>query len=68
MNLLQQKSTLDVFVVALAILNATNSNNLLKMIYALSLSSKAVKRRMSLHFGILLTTGILCSLWFYVMK
>jgi uncharacterized membrane protein (DUF4010 family) len=68
MNLLQQKSTLDVFVVALAILNATNSNNLLKMIYALSLSSKTVKKRMSLHFGILLLAGILCSVWFYVIK
>ncbi|GET24288.1 MgtC/SapB family protein [Prolixibacter sp. NT017] len=68
MNLLQQKSTLDVFVVALAILNATNSNNLLKMMYALSLSSKTVKRRMSLHFGILLAAGILCSVWFYVIK
>lgn len=68
MNLLQQKGTLDVFVVALAILNATNSNNLLKMMYALSLSSKTVRRRMSFHFGILLAAGILCSLWFYVIK
>lgn len=60
--LLQQKSGIAGSVVVLAIINATNSNNLMKMIYAISMSSKASKKPLLYCFLTLVASGFLVSL------
>ncbi len=60
--LLQQKSGIINTTVILAIVNATNSNNLMKMIYAVSLSSKASKKPLLYCFLTLVAAGFLVSL------
>ncbi len=67
LNLLQQKSGIAQMTIALAILNATNSNNLLKMIYALMLSSKAIRKSLIINFSILIVSGLLMSTIFYLL-
>jgi uncharacterized membrane protein (DUF4010 family) len=67
LNLLQQKSGIGQMTIVLAILNATNSNNLLKMIYAISLSSKNIRRSLSTNFFILIAAGLLMSIIFYLL-
>jgi len=65
--LLQQKSGIVAFTVILAVINATNSNNMMKMVYALSLSSKDVKKPLALCFGILIAAGLLLSLVLFLI-
>jgi uncharacterized membrane protein (DUF4010 family) len=67
LNLLQQKVGIDQLTIVLAILNATNSNNLLKMIYAIMLSSKTIHRSLIVNFSILIGSGMLLSLIFYIL-
>jgi uncharacterized membrane protein (DUF4010 family) len=67
LNLLQQKSGIEQMTIVLAILNATNSNNILKMGYALSLGSNKIRRSLILNFSTLIISGLLLSLIFYLL-
>jgi len=67
LNLLQQKGGIGQTTIVLAILNATNSNNLLKMIYGISLSSKNIRRNLIVNFTILILAGLFISLLFYLL-
>lgn len=67
LNLLQQKDGIGQTTIVLAILNATNSNNLLKMIYGISLSSKNIRRNLIVNFTILILAGLFISLLFYLL-
>jgi len=67
LNLLQQKSVISETTVAIAIFNATNSNNLLKMIYAISLCSKNIRRNIILNFAFLIVAGLVMALIFYLL-
>ncbi len=66
LNILQQKDGIAEMTIALAIINATNSNNLLKMTYAISLSSKTIRKSLIRNFLILITSGLLLSIIFYL--
>ncbi|MFV0375733.1 MAG: MgtC/SapB family protein [Mangrovibacterium sp.] len=65
--LLQQHSSLSAMVIALAIINATNSNNVMKMIYALGLISPGSRKMLRLAFGVLIAAGLVISLLFYLI-
>lgn len=67
LNLLQQKSGIENMTIVLAILNATNSNNLLKMIYAITLGSKNIRKSLILNFLILIASGLLISIMIYLL-
>ncbi len=67
LNLLQQKDGIGQMTVVLAIINATNSNNLLKMIYAISLGSKNIRRSIILNFSILIGVGMVISIIYYLL-
>lgn len=67
LNLLQQKSGIGQMTIVLAILNATNSNNLLKMLYSVTLSSKSIRKSLILNFSILIVSGLLLSIIFYLL-
>lgn len=67
LNLLQQKTGISQATIVLAILNATNSNNLLKMIYSISLSSKNIRKNLILNFSILIVSGVILSIIFYLI-
>ena len=66
--LLQQKSGIISLTVVLAVINATNSNNLMKMVYALSLSSKETKKPLAIGFGTLIASGLLVSLVVFLLN
>lgn len=66
LNILQQKDGIEEMVTTLAIINATNSNNLLKMAYAITLSSKIIRKSLILNFSILIASGLLLSIIFYL--
>ncbi|MFA5326186.1 MAG: DUF4010 domain-containing protein [Prolixibacteraceae bacterium] len=67
LNLLQQNSGIEEMTIVLAIFNATNSNNLLKMIYAVALSSKNIRRKLILNFLTLIVSGLILSLIIYLL-
>jgi len=67
LNILQDKAGIGQMTIALAIINATNSNNLLKMMYAISLSSKNIRRSLILNFSILIASGVLISIIYYLL-
>lgn len=67
LNLLQNQGDMIVLTLALAIINATNSNNILKMVYAISLSSKAIRRSLIINFSVLVATGLIISLLFFLI-
>ncbi|NEW83636.1 MAG: DUF4010 domain-containing protein [Mariniphaga sp.] len=67
LNLLQHQGGITETTVALAIINATNSNNILKMIYALVLSSKNLNKGLIINFSILIFSGLAISLLFYLL-
>lgn len=67
LNLLQQKSGISQMTIVLAILNATNSNNLLKMLYSVALSDKSIRKSLLLNFSILIVSGLLLSIIFYLL-
>lgn len=66
LNILQQKTGIGEMTIALAIINATNSNNLLKMIYAISLSSQSIRISIIQRFSILIVGGVVISILFYL--
>lgn len=65
LNLLQQKSAITGMMIMLAFINATNSNNILKMIYASAICSKASRKPLILGFSVLILAGLLISIYFY---
>ena len=65
--LLQQKSGIVLLTIALAIINATNSNNLMKMMYALTVCSKSSRKALLASFATLVVSGLLVSLAFYLI-
>ncbi len=67
LNILQQKTGIEEVTIALAIINATNSNNLLKMIYAISLSKNNIKRSIVQRFSVLFLVGVIISILFYLL-
>lgn len=67
LNLLQHQGGITESTVSLAIINATNSNNILKMIYALALSSKNLNKSLIINFSILIFSGLAVSLLFYLL-
>jgi len=67
LNILQQKTGIGEMTIALAIINATNSNNLLKMIYAITLSNKNIKKSLIQSFFMLISAGLIVSLIFYLL-
>jgi uncharacterized membrane protein (DUF4010 family) len=64
-NLLQCKMNVTDSFLVMAILNATTSNNLLKMIYGVSLCDKSIRKDLILGFGILVVAGLVISIVFY---
>jgi len=66
LNLLQHKMGITEMTIGLAVINATNSNNILKMIYALSMSSKRISKKLIINFSILIISGLATSLLFYL--
>jgi len=66
--LLQQKSGLLTMMIALAVINATNGNNLMKMVYAVTLCSKKVRTQLLVCFLILVALGLLVSMAFYLVN
>jgi uncharacterized membrane protein (DUF4010 family) len=67
LNLLQHKASITETTVCLAVINATNSNNILKMIYAIALSSKSIHKKLFINFSILIVSGLAISLYLYLM-
>ena len=67
LNLLQHQGGITETTIALAIINATNSNNILKMIYALVLSSKNLNKSLLVNFSILIFSGLAISMLFYLL-
>jgi uncharacterized membrane protein (DUF4010 family) len=67
LNLLQHAGGITETTISLAIINATNSNNVLKMVYAITLSSKSLNRKLIFSFSILIVSGLATSLLFYLL-
>jgi uncharacterized membrane protein (DUF4010 family) len=67
LNLLQHKTGIEISTISLAILNATNSNNLVKMIYALALGKKDHRKSLIFNFSILIICGLFISLVIYYL-
>ncbi|MDP4285233.1 MAG: DUF4010 domain-containing protein [Bacteroidota bacterium] len=65
LNLFQSKWNIENTVIVIAVINAVTSNNLLKMIYGISLSSKSIRRQLITSFSILIVLGLLMSFVFY---
>ena len=60
-NIFQNKFTVTDNILAVAVINAVTSNNLLKMIYAASLSAKPIRRYVFIGFGVLIVLGLVAS-------
>jgi hypothetical protein len=54
-------------ILVLAFVNATNSKNILKMIYASTICSKAARKKLVLNFLVLIFAGLLISVY-YALK
>lgn len=65
-NLFQSKWNVGNSVVVMAVLNASSSNNLLKMIYASILSHKSIRKQLIVGFSILIVVGLLLSFVFHL--
>jgi uncharacterized membrane protein (DUF4010 family) len=66
LNLLQQKTAISQIIILLAFINATNSNNILKMIYASSVCSKTARKKLIIYFSALVAAGLLISIFYYL--
>ncbi|MGG8495398.1 MgtC/SapB family protein [Tenacibaculum sp. TC6] len=60
-NILQSKYNVTEGALAIAIINAVTSNNLLKMMYAISLSAKSIHRYIIMGFSALIVLGIILA-------
>ncbi|MEI6138737.1 MAG: DUF4010 domain-containing protein [Mariniphaga sp.] len=66
LNLLQHKNAIAGITATMAIINATNSNNLLKMVYAITLGSNAIRKSLIVNFSILIISGLIVSFLFLI--
>ena len=66
LNLFQSKWNIENSIIVIAVLNAVSSNNLLKMIYGISLSDKSIRWQLIIGFGILIVLGLLMSYVFHL--
>ncbi len=64
LSLLQSKWNLENIFLVVAIINASTSNNLLKMIYGIMLCDKSIRKQLIAGFGILIVIGLLISFVF----
>jgi|SRR6185312_16009533 len=60
-NLFQGKWDITASIISVAVLNAITSNNILKLIYALSLSDKSVRKELIISFGCLIVAGVVVA-------
>jgi len=67
LNLLQHKTRIEMMTIVLAIMNATNSNNLVKMIYALSLGNKDHRKKIITNFLVIIVLGLFMSIVIYYL-
>ena len=65
LNLFQSKWNMENTVLVTAVLNATTSNNLLKMIYGLSFGNASIRKPLVIGFGILIVLGVLMAFVFH---
>jgi len=63
-NLFQGKWDISIGIITVAVLNAITSNNALKMIYAVTLGDKSLRKEILASFGILIIAGIAVSLMY----
>jgi uncharacterized membrane protein (DUF4010 family) len=63
-NLLQSKLNIADSFLVIAIVNATTSNNLLKMIYGITLGDKSLRKPLIAGFSILIIVGLILSFVF----
>lgn len=61
-NLFQGKWEIESSVIALAVVNAITSNNLIKLIYALVLADKSLRKDLVIGFSVLIILGIVMTL------
>lgn len=61
LTLFQGKWNIENTVLVMAVLNATTSNNLLKMIYGLTFGEKALRKPLIIGFGSLVVLGLVVS-------
>jgi uncharacterized membrane protein (DUF4010 family) len=64
MNIFQSKWSTTNGVLATAVINAVTSNNLLKMIYSITLSKKSIRKPILFGFSILIIIGLVVSILF----
>lgn len=64
MNIFQSKWSTTNGVLAAAVINAVTSNNLLKMIYSITLSKKSIRKPIIFGFSILIVIGLVASILF----
>lgn len=64
MNIFQSKWSTTDGVLATAVINAVTSNNLLKMIYSITLSEKSIRKPILFGFSILIIIGLTVSFLF----
>lgn len=62
LNLFQGKWDVATPILAIAIINATTSNNILKMGYSLVLGNRSLRKKLFISFGILIAGGIVAAL------
>ena len=63
-NIFQSKWSISEGILVTAVINAITSNNLLKMIYAISLSKKSINKPILFSFSILIIIGLIISFLF----
>ncbi|WP_418262756.1 MgtC/SapB family protein [Flavobacterium faecale] len=63
-NIFQGKWNIPNSVIAMAVINAVTSNNLLKMIYGISLAKKNIRKPLLFGFTILVVIGLITSIWY----
>ena len=61
LNLFQSKWNVADAAIVMAVVNAVSSNNLIKMIYAISLGAKSIRLKLALSFGIIVIIGWVIS-------
>lgn len=64
LNLFQSKWNISDTFLIMAVVNATTSNNLLKMIYSITLCDKSLRKSLIAGFSVLIATGLIISFIF----
>lgn len=64
LNLFQSKWNIENAFLIMAVVNAASSNNLLKMVYGVSLCDRSIRKQLVIAFGILILIGLVISFVF----